>query len=81
MSFGDLPPRIVVPPPGPRSRELSEELRELEAPGINTLPGGETLHAAILWEEAEGANVRDVDGNVYVDLTSGFGVADRKSVV
>lgn len=29
----------------------------------------------IFWEEARGSNVRDVDGNIYVDLTAGFGVA------
>lgn len=75
MTFGDRLPEIVAPPPGPRSRELSEALRELEAPGVNTLFGGEPLSAAILWEEAKGANVRDVDGNIYIDLTSGFGVA------
>jgi acetylornithine/succinyldiaminopimelate/putrescine aminotransferase len=72
VTFGDLLPEIVAPPPGPRSRELSDALRELEAPGVNTLFGGEP---AILWEEARGANVRDVDGNIYIDLTSGFGVA------
>ena len=72
MTFGDLLPEIVVPPPGPRSRELSAALGRLEAPGVNTLYGGEP---AILWEEARGANVRDVDGNIYIDLTSGFGVA------
>jgi len=71
-SFGDLLPEIVVPPPGPRSRELSASLAELEAPGVNTLFQGEP---SILWEEARGANVRDVDGNLYIDLTSGFGVA------
>jgi len=32
-------------------------------------------HDPIVWVEATGNNVRDVDGNVYVDLTSGFGVA------
>ena len=72
MIFGDLLPEIVVPPPGPRSRELSGALGELEAPGVNTLFQGEP---SILWEEARGANVRDVDGNIYIDLTSGFGVA------
>jgi len=72
VTFGDLLPEIVVPPPGPRSRELSEALGDLEAPGVNTLFGGEP---AILWQEARGANVRDVDGNIYIDLTSGFGVA------
>jgi 4-aminobutyrate aminotransferase-like enzyme len=72
VTFGDQLPEMAVPPPGPRARELSEALRELEAPGVNTLFGGEP---ALLWEEAQGANVRDVDGNIYIDLTSGFGVA------
>lgn len=75
MTFGDLLPRIVTPPPGPRSRALSAGLRDLEAPGVNTLPGGDPAAASVLWEEACGANVRDVDGNIYIDLTAGFGVA------
>lgn len=29
----------------------------------------------IFWERAEGVNVWDVDGNRYLDMTSGFGVA------
>lgn len=75
MSAGTLiphAPAIVEPPPGPRSRELSARLARYEAPGVNTLAGDAP---SVLWEEAWGANVRDVDGNVYVDLTSGFGVA------
>jgi 4-aminobutyrate aminotransferase/(S)-3-amino-2-methylpropionate transaminase len=32
-------------------------------------------HDPIVWVEAEGANVIDADGNRYVDLTAGFGVA------
>ena len=35
-------------------------------------PSGTT---AMLWAEALGSNVVDVDGNRYVDLTGGFGVA------
>lgn len=61
-----------VPPPGPRSLAACRELGALEAPGINTLYGGAP---SILWSEARGANVLDVDGNRYVDLTSGFCVA------
>jgi 4-aminobutyrate aminotransferase-like enzyme len=72
VSFGDLLPAIVTPPPGPRSRELSAALAGLEAPGVNTIAGGQP---AILWEEARGGNVRDVDGNLYIDLTAWFGVA------
>ena len=60
-------------PPGPRSRELSRRIAEAEAPGINTLSGIGSV--SLFWEEAEGAHVRDVDGNLYIDLTSGFGVA------
>ena len=68
---GDLLPRVVVPPPGPRARALSRRLLAAEAPGVNTVGDG----PALLWAEARGANVLDVDGNRYVDLTSGFGVA------
>ncbi len=68
---GDLPPRVVEAPPGRESRALSRLLAQYEAPSVNTLAGEPT----ILWAEARGANVLDVDGNVYVDLTSGFGVA------
>ncbi|HEX5758365.1 MAG TPA: aspartate aminotransferase family protein [Thermoanaerobaculia bacterium] len=59
-------------PPGARSRALSARLAAAEAPGINTLSGG---RPSLLWDEARGANVLDVDGNRYLDLTSGFGVA------
>jgi len=63
---------MVEPPPGLRSRTLARRLSYLEAPGVNTVGAGEP---PILWEEAAGANVLDADGNVYVDLTAGFGVA------
>lgn len=69
---GDLLPRVLCDPPGPRSRRLAERLARYEAPGINTLgPDGTTL----VWREARGSNVTDVDGNRYLDLTAGFGVA------
>lgn len=72
LGRGDKLPAITVPPPGPRSLALAHRLAAAEAPGVNTHFAGKP---AILWEEARGANVRDVDGNVYLDLTSGFGVA------
>jgi 4-aminobutyrate aminotransferase-like enzyme len=70
---GDQPPRIVTPPPGPRAREIARRLAELEAPGVNTVVPGQ--EGPILWREALGANVLDVDDNLYIDLTAGFGVA------
>jgi len=75
LARGDQLPRIVTPPPGPpgpRARELAARLAAVEAPGVNTVVPG---HPPILWQEALGANVLDVDGNLYIDLTSGFGVA------
>jgi 4-aminobutyrate aminotransferase-like enzyme len=72
VRLGDLLPKIVDAPPGLRSRTLARRLSYLEAPGVNTVGPGEP---PILWQEAAGANVLDADGNVYVDLTAGFGVA------
>lgn len=69
---GDQLPKIRVPPPGPVSRTLSRELARCEAPVVNTLYRGAP---ALVWDAARGANVLDVDGNRYLDFTSGFGVA------
>lgn len=69
---GDLLPRMVAPPQGPALDRLSQRLDAYEAPGINTLHHG---RAAVGWQEARGANVLDVEGNRYLDFTSGFGVA------
>lgn len=76
--IGQEPPRIVVPPPGPRSRDLALRLSRMEYPanaarralreessGVSQLP--------IVYETAVGSNVVDADGNRYVDLTAGFG--------
>ena len=72
LERGDLLPRVLVPPPGPESRRLAERITGAEAPVVNTLYGGEP---SIVWREAVGSNVLDVDGNLYLDLASGFGVA------
>ena len=72
LARGDLLPSMVSRPPGERSLALSEILAEVEAPVVNTRYRGKP---SIVWQEALGSNVLDVDGNRYVDLTSGFGVA------
>ena len=69
--FGRQLPHLLTDPPGPRSRELAARLRRVESRNITHV----TDDWPIFWEEARGANVRDADGNVYVDLTGGFGVA------
>ena len=67
-----LPPRLVAPVPGPRSRALARRLAAVESPDTTcTEP-----EPPIFWERAAGANVWDVDGNRFVDLAAGFGVAN-----
>ena len=72
LERGDLLPRMSTDVPGPASLRLSEEIGRLEAPGINTLYGGKPN---LFWHQALGSNVLDVDGNIFIDLTAGFGVA------
>ena len=69
--LGALLPEIVVTPPGPASRAMSRRLAAVESRNVTHLADD----WPVFWEEASGSNVRDVDGNVYIDLTSAFGVA------
>ncbi|MDA0327884.1 MAG: aspartate aminotransferase family protein [Gemmatimonadetes bacterium] len=69
--LGSRLPHVTVPPPGPASQALADRLRRVESRGVTHL----TAHWPIFWEEAAGTNVRDADGNVYIDLTGAFGVA------
>jgi len=57
--------------PGPKSRVLARQLRRYESRNITYVSG----HWPIFWQRASGANVWDVDGNRYIDLTAAFGVA------
>lgn len=76
--LGELPPHLVVPPPGPQSREWSARLSRVESPAFEARREARAQVAdadqgAIVYERAQGINVQDVDGNVYVDLIAGFG--------
>ena len=69
--LGAMLPDIVTAVPGPRSMALAERLRGVESRNVTHL----SHDFPVFWEEALGANVRDVDGNVYLDFTAAFGVA------
>lgn len=71
-AFGAQGPVIRVKPPGPKSRRLCRILKRYESPSSSFISAGEV---PVVWAEARGANIRDVDGNVYVDLTGAFCVA------
>jgi 4-aminobutyrate aminotransferase-like enzyme len=67
---GDELPSLVTQPPGPKSRAAARRLRRSEGAAIW---GSE--ESPIVWSRARGAVVEDLDGNRYLDLTGGFGVA------
>ena len=80
MELGDALPEVRSPIPAAAGRAWVERLAGSECPALTTrrkrreeLTGAR--HDPIVWVEAQGANVVDADGNRYVDLTSGFGVA------
>lgn len=81
IPFGQQLPQVVTSIPGPESRARIDILARHECPAITARRArrAAALGAAdddpIVWAEALGANVRDVDGNVLVDLTAGFAVA------
>ena len=62
-------PRILVSPPGPRSRGAAKRLRRSEGAAI----WGRD-ESPVVWSRGRGAVVLDLDGNRYLDLTAGFGV-------
>ena len=63
--------RILTPIPGPRSRAYAQRLRASESRGVTYL----AEDFPVFWRSGAGATVADVDGNIYLDLTSAFGVA------
>jgi 4-aminobutyrate aminotransferase-like enzyme len=64
-------PEIFTKVPGEKSLALGRRLGEVECRDTTFL-GADW---PIFWERAEGVNVWDADGNRFLDMTSGFGVA------
>jgi 4-aminobutyrate aminotransferase-like enzyme len=62
---------IVTEIPGPRSRALAADLAGSETRGVTYL----ATDYPVFWESGDGALVRDVDGNTFIDCTAAFGVA------
>ncbi|HSG47895.1 MAG TPA: aminotransferase class III-fold pyridoxal phosphate-dependent enzyme, partial [Longimicrobiales bacterium] len=69
--LGQRLPELKIPPPGPASQALARRLRAVESRNVTHLDQG----WPVFWKEARGTNVRDADGNVFLDLTGAFGVA------
>lgn len=80
MTGAELP-TLRTEVPGPLSRGWVDRLAAHECPAITARRArraaslGSAHDDPIVWTESLGANVQDADGNVFVDFTSGFGVA------
>lgn len=68
LSFPDAP-KIVHPPPGPRTRELLATQSRLETDAI-----AYPRYFPIAPRLAQGSTIEDVDGNRFVDWVSGISV-------
>ncbi len=66
LSFRDAP-RIVVPPPGPRSRELLAAQSRLETDAV-----AYPRYFPIAPRRAQGSTIEDVDGNRFLDWVAGI---------
>ncbi len=73
MNFSELSfkeaPKVITQIPGPKTKSLMEEDMIFDS-GYVSYP--RTLPIAI--EEGKGATIKDVDGNIYIDLFAGIGV-------
>ncbi len=61
--------RIKTEIPGPNSREITDKSSEYEAKAVKR-------QFPVIWARARGVTVEDVDGNRYLDFTSGILVAN-----
>ena len=66
LSFPDAP-RIVAPPPGPKSRKLLAEQGRWETEAV-----GYPRYFPMAPKVAQGSTIEDVDGNRYVDWVAGI---------
>ncbi len=79
VTGNDLP-TLITELPGPASRAWVDRLAARECPAITSRRArraaalGASDTDPVVWSESLGCNVRDVDGNVLVDLCAGFGV-------
>ena len=60
-------PKIVVLPPGPKSRAIIKQYEAWGAPSLSRI-------YPLVVDSADGCIIRDVDGNEFIDFSSGLGI-------
>lgn len=78
--LGDELPLVLQAVPSAKSQAYCELLAQSECPALTArrkrrAEASGTPQDPIVYESAKGSVVRDVDGNIYLDLTAGFGAA------
>ena len=75
LNFSNAP-KIVCVPPGPKATKILEqgEVFEPTAPPVPDRPKYPPAKTVI--DEAKGSTVRDVDGNIFIDLYAGISVSN-----
>jgi 4-aminobutyrate aminotransferase / (S)-3-amino-2-methylpropionate transaminase / 5-aminovalerate transaminase len=78
--LGQSPPQMHGTVPGEAGRRWVDLLASTESPALTARRARRSEqagapHDPIVWARAEGCNVVDTDGNVFVDMTAGFGAA------
>lgn len=61
---GEVMIEIKTELPGPKTRKVLKDSRMYE-------PGSMSEHVPIVWEKASGVSIEDIDGNSFLDFTSG----------
>ncbi|MGE3148408.1 MAG: aspartate aminotransferase family protein [Pseudorhodoplanes sp.] len=69
LSYPEMPKIVTNDLPGPKSRRLIEEAMKLQTP---TRP---SVRGTLVIEEGFGAGIKDLDGNVYIDMSAGVAVS------
>jgi 4-aminobutyrate aminotransferase-like enzyme len=71
QAAADQLPHVVLPIPGPKSREIFAREQAYIAPGRQRI----SLLAGVAFDHGAGATLTDADGNVYLDFFAGVAVA------
>lgn len=75
--FGTMLPQLVTEVPGLQSQQWVERLGRVECPAITHRRHQRKqkgVEDPIVWARAQGSNIQDADGNIFVDLSGAFAV-------
>lgn len=76
--FGQRLPQIRTEVPGEQSQQWVDRLARVECPAIThrrQQRRTQGVESPIVWARAQGSNIEDADGNIFVDLSGAFAVA------